>query len=435
MQARVPHSKPLSRPEDALAAVQILRQAGHIAYFAGGCVRDLLLGLDPKDYDVATDALPERVRSIFPSTQAVGQAFGVILVRIGKSVLEVATFRTDGHYLDGRRPASVHFTTAKEDARRRDFTINGLFLDPLENEVLDFVGGRADLASKTLRAIGDPVARFEEDHLRLLRAVRFAARFDLTIHPATSAAIRDQANQLTRISPERVGDEVRRTLTAPTRVTAWRHLGNLGLLRAILRFLPDVSIWPASSAGYRLSIFANVGEGTQITLGLSLAALVLDYRLNTILQPNVASLLSPDAIRQSVHACRKALKISNEESDEMAGSLDVLPLLLDPPPTIAQMKRFLARPHAVGARQLLSTLESEMPARIGWLRGQFADLEQTDCAPPPWVTGDDLTAAGLSPGPPFKRVLDLVYDAQLESRVVEKSSALALAISLAKNQR
>src|SRR5256885_2530030 len=168
--------------DDAVAVVKRLREAGHVAYFAGGCVRDTLLGLQPKDFDIATDAPPQRVRELFTNTQAVGAAFGVILVRHKKSVVEVATFRSDLKYLDGRRPEGVVFTTAEEDAKRRDFTINGLFMDPLEgNKVIDFVGGQDDLRNKILRAIGEPNHRFEEDHLRLLRAVRFAARFGLKV--------------------------------------------------------------------------------------------------------------------------------------------------------------------------------------------------------------------------------------------------------------
>src|SRR5688572_18826647 len=167
--------------EDALAVVRRLRDAGHVAYFAGGCVRDQLLGLEPKDYDVATDAPPDRVRQLFSNTQAVGAAFGVILVRHRKSQTEVATFRTDLKYVDGRRPEGVVFTTAEEDARRRDFTINGMFYDPVEDKVIDYVEGQADLQNRVLRAIGDPEHRIDEDRLRMLRAVRFAARFGLTI--------------------------------------------------------------------------------------------------------------------------------------------------------------------------------------------------------------------------------------------------------------
>src|SRR4051812_6760839 len=203
---------------DAAAVVRRLRGAGHVAYFAGGCVRDLLLGRDPKDYDVATDAPPDRVRGLFRRTQAVGQAFGVILVYEGRSQVEVATFRSDGAYLDGRHPTGVRFTTAEEDAQRRDFTINGLFLDPLkdaplDDQVIDYVGGRADLRAGIVRAIGDPERRFGEDFLRLLRAPRFAARLGFTIEPNTAAAIRRHAAQLSRISPERVGEELRTMLT------------------------------------------------------------------------------------------------------------------------------------------------------------------------------------------------------------------------------
>src|SRR4051794_4528637 len=183
--------RPPCRREDAEVVLRKLRENGHVAYYAGGCVRDLLLGLEPKDWDVATDAPPPRVRQLFPRTQAVGAKFGVILVRENQSVVEVATFRTDGSYKDGRHPTQVQFTTPEQDAQRRDFTINGLFLDPLDHDrVIDFVGGQDDLKHKILCAIGEPSHRFEEDHLRMLRAVRFAARFGLRIDPATFDAIK-----------------------------------------------------------------------------------------------------------------------------------------------------------------------------------------------------------------------------------------------------
>src|SRR5688572_21466071 len=219
-----------STRQDALAVVRRLRDAGHVAYFAGGCVRDQLLGLDPKDYDVATDAPPDRVRQLFSNTQAVGAAFGVILVRHRKSQIEVATFRTDGKYVDGRRPEGVVFTTAEEDAKRRDFTINGMFYDPVEERVIDYVGGQADLKHKLLRAIGNPDERFEEDHLRMLRAVRFAARFDLAVEPATGDAIKRHADHLPRISPERIAEELRWMLGDPSRRRAWPLLWELGLV-------------------------------------------------------------------------------------------------------------------------------------------------------------------------------------------------------------
>ena len=235
-------SKPRCHHDDARAILERLRTAGHVAYFAGGCVRDLLLGREPKDWDVATDAPPNRVRALFSNTQAVGAAFGVILVRFRGSQVEVATFRADPKKVDGRHPTGVSFTTAEEDAKRRDFTINGLFLDPLRDgsihdQVIDYVGGRADLAAKVIRAIGDAEARFNEDHLRILRAVRFAARFGFTIEPATASAIRRHAGQLVRISPERIADELRIMLTPATRVAAYRTLEDLQLRHLMFRFL------------------------------------------------------------------------------------------------------------------------------------------------------------------------------------------------------
>ena len=233
-------AKPPCDLNDALAVLKRLRESGHIAYFAGGCVRDTLLKLNPKDWDIATDALPNRVRQLFPNTQAVGAVFGVILVRQNKSVVEVATFRADGDYEDGRRPSNVRFTSAEDDARRRDFTINGLFYDPIENRVIDYVKGREDLVAKRIRAIGVPAERFAEDHLRLLRAIRFAARFGFEIEPATAAAISDLADRVKTVSPERVGEELRFMLTPATHNTAWRLLWRLRLAPEIFRFLPVI---------------------------------------------------------------------------------------------------------------------------------------------------------------------------------------------------
>src|SRR6185312_6460529 len=186
--------------DDAVVVLKRLRDAGYVAYFAGGCVRDLLLGIEPKDFDVATDAPPDRVRQIFRNAQAVGAAFGVILVRQGGSQIEVATFRAEAGYDDGRHPTVVRFTTAQNDAQRRDFTINGLFYDPVTEEVIDYVGGQEDIKARTVRAIGEAAARFDEDSLRLLRAVRFSARLGFKIDSTTAAAIKQHAPQLKRIS-------------------------------------------------------------------------------------------------------------------------------------------------------------------------------------------------------------------------------------------
>jgi poly(A) polymerase len=421
--------KPMCLREDALGVLMHLRKSGHTAYFAGGCVRDQLLGLEAKDWDVATDAEPGRVRELFPSTQAVGAAFGVILVRSGKSVVEVATFRADGVYEDGRRPSSVRFTSAEEDARRRDFTINGLFLDPVKNEVIDFVGGREDLKAKKIRAIGTPAERFGEDHLRLLRAVRFAARFGFEIESTTAEAIRGLASRIKQISPERVGDELRLMLMAATRGNAWKQLWDLGLGPEVFRFLTKV---PEQMDAAR-SIFLNVAEGEAISFGLSLAAAALCARLQADSVADVLPLLSKAEISRSARTMRQALRTSNEEEDEMTEILTSLePLLQTAEPTLAQKKRFLARATSGKARLLLDALAlvGISKARIEKLRPEWAELSQGDMAPVALVTGDDLTAAGFQPGPEYRRILDAVYDAQLEGRVAGKEDAMKLARQL-----
>ncbi len=421
-----PRPKQPCDADDALAVLKRLRQAGHESYFAGGCVRDTLLGRKPTDWDVATAALPQQVQQLFTSTQAVGAAFGVVLVRHGKSVVEVATFRSDGPYEDGRRPASVRFTTAQEDAQRRDFTINGLFLDPVENRVIDYVGGRADLEAKQLRAIGIPSDRFAEDHLRLLRAVRFAARFAFQVEAATAEAIRVSAPQLRGISPERVGDELRLMLTPTTRSAAWHLLWELELAPVIFRFLPKA---PAKM-DMNHSLFLRTAPSTAVPFGLAVAAATLCAVLRAEGGIDVRQLLSRSRVSGMVRAMRQSLRLSNEESDEMSHTLTgIEPLLADAPPRVAIKKRFLALRTSTLSRQLMEAMAKVglQRERIGMLRPQLVELAEGEVAPTPLVSGDDLTAAGYSPGPEFKRVLDLVYDAQLESRIVSKDEAMEMA--------
>jgi poly(A) polymerase len=424
--AESPIPRQPSLRDDAIAILRKLRDAGHVAYLAGGCVRDMLLGIDAKDFDVATDAPPDRVRTLFINTQAVGAKFGVILVRQGKSVIEVATFRAEGDYEDGRRPREVRFTTAEEDAQRRDFTINGLFFDPIENRVIDFVGGQADLKAKILRAIGEPNHRFEEDHLRLLRAVRFAARFDLVIEEKTAAAISKHAEQLKRISPERIADELRMMLTPPTRTEVWRLLWKFNMLQVIFRTLPDKPREPEPG-----EFFEQLSPGETVSFPLALAMLVLAYRQSA---PHTWSLTSLPEVKRAVQACRMTLKISNHESDSLQGILHLSEFFLENPPSVATMKRFLARPESGDATQLLRSKLRCNPAaqRVIWLLKQFAELHKSDVAPPPLVSGDDLTAQGLKPGKLFKRILDETYDAQLEGRVQDKAQALDFAMGIAR---
>ena len=420
-----------SAREDALAVVRRLREAGHIAYFAGGCVRDALLEKKPQDYDVATDAPPQRVRELFSHSQAVGAAFGVILVRQRTSQIEVATFRAERGYTDGRHPSEVRFTTPEEDAKRRDFTINGLFFDPLTDQVIDYVGGRQDLIDGRLRAIGNPAERFEEDSLRLLRAVRFSARFDFPIEPDTAAAIIAHAQQLKRISPERVAEELRIMLTAVGRSSAWHMLWAYGLVHVIFRHLHFARQEPATNEGY---LFDRVAPGEPITFGLALAAGTLCYRMRA--GPHLQDLrvlFGRPEIHTVVQAMRQGLKISNDESEHLRGTLAGLePLLADEMPGIAKLKRFLAEPTAQSSRRLMSALSGMgiQSQRIEELERQLAVLEKTEYAPAPLIDGDVLTAHGLQPGPKFKRILNAVYDAQLEGRVTTRENAIALALRL-----
>jgi poly(A) polymerase len=422
-------SKPPCDPNDALAVLKRLRESGHLAYFAGGCVRDTLLKLNPKDWDIATDAQPNRVRQLFPNTQAVGAVFGVILVRQNKSVVEVATFRADGVYVDGRRPTSVRFTSAEEDARRRDFTINGLFLDPIENRVIDYVNGREDLAAKRIRAIGAPAERFAEDHLRLLRAVRFAARFGFEIEPATAAAISDLADRVKTVSPERVGEELRLMLTAATRNTAWRLLWRLRLAPEIFRFLPTIP----RELDLSRSIFLNLKTGEPISFGLALAAATLCVRIQTESPSSVLKLLTKQETIRTARALRQALRTSNNDDEELSHTLTgIEPLLHDQQPTLAAKKRFLARPTSALSRDLLAAMEliGLHAQRIADLENEFIELSQRDVAPPPFITGDDLIALGIQPGPQYRKILDAVYDAQLEAKTRSKDEAIQLAQQL-----
>ncbi|MBI1189083.1 MAG: CCA tRNA nucleotidyltransferase [Tepidisphaera sp.] len=400
-------------PRDAASRiVETLRRAGHTAYFAGGCVRDELLGRTPDDYDVATDATPERVMTLFPRSGEVGKSFGVVLVQApgSRHVVEVATFRSDGQYTDSRRPDSVRFSTPEEDAARRDFTVNALFLDPITGNILDFVGGQADLAARLLRAVGRPEARLAEDHLRALRAVRLAAKLAFTIEPATAHAIRTHAKDLRGVSRERVGDEIERMLTNPARARAAALLRDLNLE-------PPVLDWTGRQASGP-SLAALPPHASYIA---ALAAWALDLGL----EPG-------DAPREAlVTSWRQSLCLSNEHRDGLAAVLAGVEVLRGPWPAagVAAQKRLAAKREFETILTVLYTLD--LP-RAESTRSRVRELALTPSgiAPPPFLTGDDLISLGLKPGPAFRRILDAVYDAQLEDRVQTFEQARELAGSL-----
>jgi poly(A) polymerase len=306
-----------------------------------------------------------------------------------------------------------------------------LFFDPVENRVIDFVGGQADLQKRIIRAIGDPEARFSEDHLRLLRALRFAARLEFEIEPATAAAIQHHARYLARISPERIAEELRLMLTRFNANWGWFKMLTefSGLADVIFRFAGD----PPPPERREVRIFEYLASGETVPFALSLAEISLNWAMLQHTDRNVSELLEPSNIQQMVRALRQSLRISNEEVDQMTGTLEGTAILLNKRPMpIAVAKRFLARDTAAMSRRLLADLVCLVGKLVLQEANQLLDeLSTTDFAPPPLVTGDDLTAQGLQPGKLFKRILDETYDAQLEDRVRDKTQALAFAMQIA----
>lgn len=399
----------------AEAVVRRLRDQGHIAYLAGGCVRDELLGEEPKDFDVATDARPDAIRGLFRRTAEVGAAFGVMLVREFGPTIEVATFRADGVYSDKRRPDSVEFSDAERDAKRRDFTINALFIDPLEtgdDRVIDFVDGRRDLITKTLRAVGDPERRLAEDHLRALRAVRFAARYGLTIESNTADAIRQHAAELEGVSRERIGGEVRRMLQHPTRARACELLHELHLAQAVFGEVASYDDAPVSGLGDHAS---------------HVAALIALF----IARGHLPTASSGDRISLA----RRSLLLSNEEREALRAGLATLRRLIVDWKELgeADRKRIASGSGYADAIAVLASIESEwaseVVAEVARLDDRFGGL-----APEAFLSGEDLITIGLTPGPVFSSILHSVYSAQLEGRVCDPGSARSLALDLAKKQ-
>ncbi|MCB9839052.1 MAG: CCA tRNA nucleotidyltransferase [Phycisphaeraceae bacterium] len=412
------------RRDAGVSIIRTLRDAGFAACFAGGCVRDELLGLHPKDYDVATDAKPPQVRALFRRVNEVGASFGVMLVRVRGVTVEVATFRREGGYTDRRRPDHVEYAQMEDDARRRDFTINALYLDPLSppetdrpevhGHVIDLVGGLRDLEAGTIRAVGDPEARLSEDDLRALRAVRFAARLGFTIEERTVEAIRRHAGELVGVSRERIGDELRAMLAHPSRATAAHLMESLGLARPALDCRSD------SPERRDDPLLEGLEPDADFVTGL--AAWAID-RMD-------GGVFDPGAIRAQAGAMtsrlRRALCLSNEERDALRQSLETLSrIVLDwGALPVAGRKRLAVTSRFPAAVSILRAAEAALAESI---ERDVADLARTPTGlnPPALVLGDDLIAMGLTPGPEFRSILDAVYDRQLEGEVVDRAGAEA----------
>lgn len=457
----------LTTPENpALAAavkiVDRLHQSGYVAYLAGGCVRDSLLGRTPKDFDIATDARPDAVLKCFRHARYVGEAFGVVLVRSEGFDFEVATFRLEWGYDDGRRPSNVEFTDAQHDAARRDFTVNGLFADPLPRpqqplsaalvterddpslsaearaigRIIDFVGGRADLAAGIVRAIGNPDERFAEDYLRMLRAVRFASRLGFEIEQLTARAIRVHAKFLSQISRERIGAELMPMLSIDQpdkRLRAAQLIQSLNLDGAtlneeradialpILAALEPDAAYPAALAAWMLD--------RNFLPRLSLRAPSADSLAHT-LAPYIES-----QTEKLVTRWRNALTLSNDNRDALRDALTLLPRAIQwASLSVPQKKRLLAHRHSGHSIRLaaaaLSAIDSTGALNQEWQRAFTEDAarmqEHGGVAPEPIVTGDDLIARGLTPSKRFKQILDHFYDLQLEGKLTDRSQLDAI---------
>jgi poly(A) polymerase len=426
----------------AVDVIRTLRQAGYQAYLAGGCVRDLLLGRQSADYDVTTDATPNEVMRIFPRTWAVGAQFGVVLVPEAEerhAATEVATFRSDGLYSDGRHPDQVQYTKSpEEDVRRRDFTINGLLLDPLENNrVLDFVGGREDLQAGIIRTIGDPRRRFGEDKLRLLRAVRFAARFGYRVEPETFAAIRELASQIHVVSRERVREELTKMLTEGHARRAFELLDETGLLHEVLpevermkgvhqppQFHPEGDVWV-----HTLMILESLPHPVSRTLAWG--ALLHDVGKPPTFRR------APDRIRFDGHVevgvamareIGERLRMSNDDMEQIAALVANHMRFADVPRMkLSTLKRFLRLPKFEEHLELhrMDCLASHGDLSLyEYTRDRFTHTPAEQIRPVPLVTGHDLIALGMSPGPAFREILAAVEDAQLEGQLDSRKQAL-----------
>lgn len=440
-----------ARQQAATQIVHQLREAGYSAFFAGGCVRDLLLGHEPADYDVATDATPDVVLKMFPRTFAVGAHFGVVLVAEPNTapeiVTEVATFRSDGAYSDGRRPDTVRYTDSpREDVLRRDFTINGMLLDPvgcdernMASAVLDYVGGVDDLRNGIVRAIGEPAVRFAEDKLRMLRAVRFAARFGFTLESNTLHAIRAMAAEIHQVSQERVRDELTRMLTEGAARRAFELLDESGLLREVLpeidrmhgvqqpvQFHPEGDVWI-----HTMMLLQQLPAGCAPTLAWGAL-------LHDIGKPPTFR-IAPDRIRFDGHVeigvrmteeiCRR-LRMSNNDTEQIEALVanhmrfgDVEKMRISTLKRFLRLDRFdehlaLHRMDCLASHRNLTLYE--------FAKEKFETAEPAEIRPTPLVNGRDLIALGYRPGPKFREMLAAVEDAQLDGHLHAREDALTL---------
>jgi putative nucleotidyltransferase with HDIG domain len=429
----------------AASVVRKLQENGFVAYFAGGSIRDALRGTAPKDIDIATSAKPNEVQGLFRRTIPVGVQFGVVRVLEGDFEFEVATFRSDGIYLDGRRPQFVEFSTPEKDAVRRDFTVNGMFYDPVKDKIIDFVGGREDLGRKLIRAIGLPAQRFAEDRLRMLRAVRLASTLAFEIESGTWSAIRAEASEILVVSPERVRDELLKMLVDAHRLQGFDLLDKSGLLAVIL---PEVEALKGCEQPEQFHPEGDVFVHTRMMLGLLEAEAsgvqALSVLLHDIGKPPTRSFDPADQrIRFNGHdkvgaemaeQVMTRLRFSRHEIDAVVEAVRNHMIFKDVKQMRpAKLRRFMARPnfeielelHRIDCAGSHGDLENHQ-----FLVNKASEFAREPLIPPPLIRGDDLIALGLKPGPRIGQLLEAIQTAQLEGEVTSRDQALELLSTL-----
>jgi poly(A) polymerase len=429
----------MSPRDSATHLAHLLVKAGHTAYFAGGCVRDKLLGHEPKDYDIATSATPAEVLKLFPGSNEVGAHFGVVIAKHSGHHIEIATFRTDGSYKDGRRPETVTFSTPEEDSKRRDFTINGLFEDPETGEVIDHVGGLPDLDAKVVRAIANPTDRFREDSLRLLRAVRFSTTLGFPIESATLNAIKENAHLLDKLPPERIRDEFSKTIVHPNRRKGLELLVDTGLID---HFLPEIlpligceqpPEWHPEGDVYTHTCIMLEMLEKDAPLSLCLATLLHDIakpptqtfdeeagriRFNghdalgaEMTETILSRLKYPNAvIRDATHMVSRHMQFMNVQQMRKA-----------------KLKRFMSEPtfsQEMELHRVDCASSNGFTDNYDFLNAKAGEFSSEPLIPAPLVTGKDLIAMGLQPGPRFKQILEEAQTAQLEGKITSREEAL-----------
>lgn len=426
----------MTEREKALHIVETLRNEGRYAVLAGGCVRDMLLGIKPKDYDIATKAYPDEVESLFPKTKAVGKAFGVVLVNIEDTDFEVATFRSDGEYLDGRRPSKVHFSSIEEDANRRDFTVNALFYDPLDKKVIDFVGGREDLKNKVLRFVGNAEDRIKEDKLRMLRFVRFALRLGFEMDHDSFMTVRKHAHEIFQVSPERIREELMKMLEVGkpremVQLLMQTHLMELILPEvAALESCEQDEIWHPEGdvLTHTIMVMENLKDEHPL---LQLAAMFHDIGKPATKEERDGRITNrghASVGRELAEKRMKELKFSNEEI-ELVTSLvhHHMKGHVAPHMRKSNLKRLLAQPWA---EELVKLAMADQEGSHGdtdgaeFLKEKFETWEPEEIKPEPLITGHDLMELGFKPGPIFSHILDAVSTEQLEGLLTSKFSAI-----------